>query len=92
MNWFTKLLNNPNAHLIGAAVAGVTSKIYPQYAGALEVVAGALVGTGILVPEQPSQVVARPSEPISLPLVQGGPAIDYNQLAAVIAQLVAKKK
>lgn len=95
MNWFQKLLNNPNAHLIGAIAAGAASKAFPAYSGALEIVAGTLVGTGYLTPEAPGQAVlptpvAAPAPVITLPPAAAGGSYHKEDWASFAAAVIAQ--
>lgn len=84
MNWFQRLINNPNAHIIGAMAAGAASIALPAYAPALQAVAGALGVAGVALPEQP-----KPVPVVDLPpAIAGGSyhAIDYAALAAALFQ------
>lgn len=90
MNWFQRLINNPNAHIIGAIASGAASVAFPAYAPALQAVAGALGVAGVALPEQPAPVPI-----VNLPpAVAGGSlhAVDYAALAASLIEQFATKK
>lgn len=97
MNWFQKLWNNPNLHIIAGIASGAASVAFPAYADPLRIVAGAFGGAGLLLPEQPNQAVLKdkPVAPIvNLPPAAGGGsyhAIDYANLAAALVQQLAPK-
>lgn len=66
MNWFQKLINNPNVHALGALVTGGLSIAFPQFAVPLQIVAGTLVGSTALLPG--GAAMAGPT-PIATPVV-----------------------
>jgi hypothetical protein len=70
MNWFQRVLNNPNAHLVASIVAGAASIAFPPAAGVLQIIAGAFAGTALVLPEQPQHVVL--PQPVS-PIVPAAP-------------------
>ena len=91
MNWFQRLLNNPNVHIIGAMAAGAASVALPTYAPALQVLAGALGTAGVALPEQPKppEPIATPAPVVALPAAAAGGsyhAVDYAALAAALVQ------
>jgi hypothetical protein len=93
MNWFQRLLNNPNAHILGAMAAGAASVALPAYAPALQVVAGVLGTAGVALPEAPAAPVAPAAPPVALPPAVGGGAyhpVDYANLAAALLAEMAK--
>lgn len=107
MNWFQKLWNNPNVHIIGALASGAASVAFPAYAGALQILAGALGTAGVVLPESPNQTVLKDSVPVpatpaappppvvNLPPAAGGGsyhAVDYANLAAALIQQFAAKQ
>lgn len=80
MNWFQKLLNNPNVHLLGSLITGGLSIAFPAFAVPLQIVAGTLVGTGALLPGNgalsgttpiATPVVVTPAPPIVTTTPQG---------------------
>src|SRR5258706_6381378 len=84
MNWFQKLWNNPNVHILGAIATGAASVAFPAYAPTLQVVAGTLAAAGWALPEQPGQAMLPGSAPVVTlpPAVAGGSyhAVDYAAL------------
>lgn len=95
MNWFQKLWSNPNFHLIGAIASGAASVAFPQYAPALQVVAGTLGAVGVALPEQAGQAVIQPvpAPVVALPPSAAGGsyhAVDYANLAAALLAQLAK--
>lgn len=98
MNWFQKLLNNPNVHIGAALVSGAASVAFPQYAPALQVVAGALGASGIALPEQPKAASPAAPAPVAAPVINLPPAIaggsyhkeDWINFAAALAAQFAK--
>lgn len=97
MNWFQRLLNNPNAHIIGAIATGAASIAFPAYAGALQIVSGVLGSAAVALPDVPkapaAPVTPIAAPPVVLPAAAGGGAyhaVDYANLAAALLAEFAK--
>lgn len=95
MNWFAKLLNNPNTHIIGALASGAASVAFPAYAGALQVAAAAFAAPALALPGgaigTPTPIATPPV--IALPPAAAGGfyhAVDYANLAAALLAQFAK--
>lgn len=93
MNWFQRLWNNPNVHILGAMVSGAASIALPAYAPALQVLSGVLGTAGVALPEQPGHAILPPAVPVVTlpPAVSGGSyhSVDYANLAAELIKQFA---
>lgn len=99
MNWFQKLINNPNVHIGIGATAGVAAAVFPQYAAIAGAIAGIFGATGIALPEAPRADATPPivttgstGTTIAIPPAAGGGSYhkeDWINLAITAAQQAA---
>lgn len=95
MNWFTKLWNNPNIHIVLGTAAGIAATIFPAYSTALMATSAVLGTAAVALPDQkPVAPVVPPAPVVALPAAAAGGsyhAVDYAQLgAALLAQFATK--
>jgi hypothetical protein len=95
MNWFQKLLNNPNVHIAAAMVSGAASIAFPAYALPLQALAGLFGTAGMALPEapratsMPAVVVPAAVAPVSTPVVlASGTSMHAADYAALLTNIV----
>lgn len=95
MNWFTKLWNNPNLHIVMGTAAGMAATIFPQYQAALMATSAVLGTAAVALPEVAPVIpaaAAAPTPVIALPPATSSGsyhAVDYAALAAALVQQFA---